>query len=157
MKLVAISLALVMSGTSAFAYCTNGGGEIPDCIARAKSLPIGHSVGPGVYSSGGTYVLLNAGCVSKDAEFQFHSAFYGPDAEHVKRLASNDDQMAMLSAYPKLVGHLISVGAFEKVLPMTILSGEQVHRLTDLPICENVDTEATTIRSKKVKTIRVFD
>ena len=137
MKRLIFTLVLSLVTSQVAAKCDNEGGELPDCVIRAMSLPNGHAVGPGVYSSGGTFVLRNAGCVSKNAIFRFHSAFYGEDMDHVKSLAqeANEVQKKVLSDYPQLLNYLEAMGAFDHVLPLTIVDGKKIHEMTAIPYC----------------------
>jgi hypothetical protein len=139
LPITTIIIASVLANSSIiYTSCSDNGGDLPDCIRRANDFPPGHRIPPGAYSSGGTFILKDAGCVSRYTVFRFHSAFYGDDAEHVRRLANNQPQIDMLEQYPRLVNYLLESGAFDKALPMTELTGEQVHELTGLPICEDL-------------------
>lgn len=149
MRLATLFSALILS-TSALAYCNDNGGEVPDCVKRAKALPYGHRVAPGTYVSGGTFVLKNAGCISQNTSWEFHSAYYGTDPLHVKELASNEEQMTMLEDYPVLLKYLVAVGAFMKVLPTTVLNGKEISYLSGLPLCEELDANGFTFGKKRL-------
>lgn len=137
-KIVSVITAFFMTINVAKASCNKDGGDYPDCVDLFANLPKGHIVPPGTYSSGGTFILKNAGCVSRNTKFRFHSAFYGDDFEHVKALSptTNAKQLQMFEQYPRLQKYLLSSGAFEQVLPLTVIDGEMVHLLTGLPYCE---------------------
>lgn len=118
--------------------CDNSGGYLTDCIKRADEAPIGHPIPAGTYSSGGTFIIKNAGCVHPDAVFRFHGAYSDDGVNFIPAPAVfNELQLKQFAQYPKLQNYLIEIGAFNRVFPMTELSAKQIHELTDLPYCES--------------------
>lgn len=113
--------------------CDTNGGYLTECITWANQFPKGHPVPAGVYSSGGTFILKDAGCISPDSKFRFHSAYYG--TSNYYQLADNSLQKEMLKQYPKLLEYLDNKGAFDKI-DMTEISAQQAGELTGLPFCE---------------------
>jgi hypothetical protein len=112
--------------------CTTSGGYLTECVYWANQFPKGHPVPAGVYSSGGTFILKDAGCISPNSVFRFHSAYYGTSGLY--QLADNELQRQILGQYPKLLETLDTLGAFNDIT-FTELSAEKVHELTGLPYC----------------------
>lgn len=112
--------------------CTTSGGYLTECIYWANQFPKGHPVPAGVYSSGGTFILKDAGCVSPNSIFRFHSAYYGTSGLY--ELANNEPQRQILGQYPKLVETLDNIGAFDSI-EFKELSANTVSELTGLPLC----------------------
>jgi hypothetical protein len=139
LPITTIIIASILANSSiVYTSCDDNGGDLFDCIRRANDMPPGHRIPPGVYSSGGTFILKNAACVSKHTVFRFHSAFYGDNAKSPRLLANNQPQIEMLEQYPNLINYLDEVGAFKQSYPMTDISGQKIHELTGLPICEEL-------------------
>jgi len=132
-----LAFAFALLTTPAFAFCTTHGGVVDECAALARRFPPGHVVPGQDYVSGGTFILRNAGCISPDARFGFHSAHrfgvYEPHNPDVRR--ANETQRRVLSQHPHLVHYLDSVGAFRSV-GVTMLTAEQVSALTHVPLCQ---------------------
>jgi hypothetical protein len=138
LPITTIIIASVLANSSIiYTSCSDNYGDLPDCIRRANNFPPSHRIPP-EHIVPGTFIRKRCWLRIKITVFRFHSAFYGDDAEHVRQLANNQPQIDMLEQYPRLVNYLIEAGAFDKALPMTELTGEQVHELTGLPICEDL-------------------
>lgn len=141
MKKFLICILVFLVPSFSYAQCNNGGGDFPDCIKVYGQLPYGHMVPPGTYSSGATFILKNAGCLYQNTVFRFHSAFFGEDMYHVTSLSieTNIEQLKMFNDYPNLQQYLIVSGAFDKVLPLTIIDGTLMHTLTNIPFCQEYE------------------
>src|SRR5208283_600475 len=73
MRVAAICLVATLASSSAFAECTNLGGNVLECrdiVRQARMQPI---IG-GYHMSAGTFALAKATCVTFDSVWGFHSA-----------------------------------------------------------------------------------
>lgn len=114
--------------------CSDEGGVLKDCIARANRMRKGHPVPPGEYHSGGTYTIKSAGCISPEAIFRFHGAWRPGPGYPIMDSHGNRQQRQMFAHSGNLLPYLDSVRAWDSV-EYTTLTGEQVAQLTGKPLC----------------------
>lgn len=130
---IILSAALVVASWPASAFCTLAhGGHVEECAAIVDAMG-SHVVRPGSYRSAGTFVLRNAACVSRGAVFHFHSA-YNDDRTKALSDDGNNFQRDQLYQYPRLLGYLDAIGAFQS-RRMVALTAENVARLGGPPVC----------------------
>ena len=118
--------------------CGNLGGIVERCVAKYGNLRKGHAVPAGDYASGGTYILKNAGCISPNARFGVHSAYYMNPADYSQRVQEapnghyNNIQRRIYGK--RLSSYLDSIGAFNST-ELTTISGEQMASILGTPLC----------------------
>lgn len=130
-------MASAIANTQIKTECEIYGGDLLECIEKADAAPVGHPIPAGIYSSGGTFIIKNAGCVHPEAVFRFHGAYSKDGINYIPAPSYfNEMQLQQFAQYPKLQAYLIELGVFNRVFPMTELSAKQIHELTGLPYCE---------------------
>lgn len=141
-------------------FSCKSGGWIEKC--HKEVLRMGkHEVPEGYYVSAGNFILLNATCISSNTDFAFHAAFrvlypvtdisidypnikFTDDATirkigilFVKNENAIENYKNVLNTqYPQLVAYLEKVNAFKGINDYFVLSGEEMGKLINIPLCQ---------------------
>jgi hypothetical protein len=143
------------------AFSCKAGGLMKECYEEVLRMDK-HPVPAGFYASAGTFILLNATCISPNATFAFHAPFLmipfrtSIDPDYTDVAFSEDSWMSKIGVlffqgetgkerfykflatqYPQLVDYLKQVNALRSINQYFQLSGEEMSKLIQIPPCKD--------------------